>query len=72
MKRLGALILAVSSLTAIAGRLQAQPAPRDPDFSGAARAATALPQLHSLLVSWRGELVVEYYAKGAAQRASRT
>jgi CubicO group peptidase (beta-lactamase class C family) len=64
VKRLGALILAVSLLTAIAGRLQAQPAPRDPDFSGAARAATALPQLHSLLVSWRGELVVEYYAQG--------
>jgi CubicO group peptidase (beta-lactamase class C family) len=35
----------------------------------AGRAATELPQLHSLLVSWRGELIVEHYAKGI--RASR-
>ena len=35
-----------------------------PDYSGASRAAAALPQLHSLLVSHRGELVLEYYAPG--------
>jgi CubicO group peptidase (beta-lactamase class C family) len=43
------------------------PAPRaqvraDPDLSAAARAAGELPQLHSLLVSVRGELVLEHYA----------
>jgi CubicO group peptidase (beta-lactamase class C family) len=63
VKRVAVLIFAIASLMT-AGRLQAQPAPRDPDFSGAARAAATLPQLHSLLVSWRGDLVVEYYAKG--------
>jgi CubicO group peptidase (beta-lactamase class C family) len=33
-----------------------------PQFSNAAMAARELPQLHSLLVSWRGELVLEHYA----------
>ena len=35
-------------------------------FADARAAAAALPRLHSLLVSLRGETVVEYYAKGAA------
>ena len=35
-----------------------------PDLSGAARAASTLPRLHSLLVSRRGELILEHYAKG--------
>ena len=26
--------------------------------------ASELPQLRSLLVSWRGELIAEYYARG--------
>jgi CubicO group peptidase (beta-lactamase class C family) len=39
------------------------------DLSEASRAAGELPQLHSLLVSWRGELVLEHYARG--QRAGR-
>ena len=30
-----------------------------------ARAAAALPRLHSLLVSWRGELILERYYNGA-------
>lgn len=33
-----------------------------PDLSNAAMAARELPQLHSLLVSRRGELVLEHYA----------
>lgn len=33
-----------------------------PDLSSAGRAAAELEQLHSLLVSWRGELVLEHYA----------
>jgi len=39
------------------------------DLSAAARAAAELPRLHSLLVSRRGQLVLEYYAPGI--RASR-
>ena len=39
------------------------------DLADAARAAADLPRLHSLLVSRRGELVLEYYARGV--RASR-
>jgi len=39
-------------------------AARQPDFSSARTAAAALPQMHSLLLSHRGQLVVEYYAKG--------
>jgi CubicO group peptidase (beta-lactamase class C family) len=39
------------------------PAPR-PDVSGATAAAASLPQLHSLLASWRGDLILEHYAKG--------
>lgn len=41
--------------------------PFDPD--GVARSAAALPQLRSLLVSWRGDLVAEHYARGV--RADR-
>ena len=35
-----------------------------PSFDGAKRAAAELPRLHSLLVSRRGELVLEHYGKG--------
>jgi hypothetical protein len=35
-------------------------------FADARAAAAALPRLQSLIVSIRGETVVEYYAKGAA------
>ena len=34
--------------------------PSKPDVPGAIRAASALPQLHSLLVSSRGELIIEH------------
>ncbi len=34
------------------------------EFAPAAQAAAKLPRLHSLLVSRRGELVLEYYARG--------
>ena len=40
-------------------------APADPlAFADAKRAAAALPRLHSLLVSWRGQLVFEHYGRG--------
>jgi CubicO group peptidase (beta-lactamase class C family) len=35
-----------------------------PDLTGARRAASQLPRLHSLLVSWRGALILEHYAVG--------
>lgn len=35
-----------------------------PSLAGAAAAAAALPQLHSLVVTHRGETAFEYYAKG--------
>jgi CubicO group peptidase (beta-lactamase class C family) len=38
-------------------------------FDAAAKGAAALPRLHSLLVSWRGSLVLERYYNGA--RATR-
>jgi CubicO group peptidase (beta-lactamase class C family) len=43
--------------------------PSKPDVPGAIREASTLPQLHSLLVSSRGELILEHYAPG--RRASR-
>jgi CubicO group peptidase (beta-lactamase class C family) len=39
----------------------------DPDLSGAVEAARDLDQLHSMLVSWRGELVLEHYAPKIAR-----
>ena len=42
-----------------AARGQGRPTP---DLSTAEAAARELSQLHSLLVSWRGELVLEHYA----------
>jgi CubicO group peptidase (beta-lactamase class C family) len=35
-----------------------------PDVTNASRAAAQLPRLHSLLVSWRGALILEHYAGG--------
>jgi CubicO group peptidase (beta-lactamase class C family) len=37
---------------------------RQPDYAAARTAAAALPQMHGLLVSYRGELALEYYARG--------
>jgi CubicO group peptidase (beta-lactamase class C family) len=37
---------------------------QEPDLATLRQAAATLPQLHSLLVSHEGELVVEYYARG--------
>jgi CubicO group peptidase (beta-lactamase class C family) len=40
------------------------PSPAAVSLQGAGRAAEQLPRLHSLLVSWRGDLVLEHYAAG--------
>jgi CubicO group peptidase (beta-lactamase class C family) len=58
------------ALLALAGTpAVAQSPPAKPVVAGAVQAAAALPQLHSLLVSRRGELILEHYARG--QRATR-
>jgi CubicO group peptidase (beta-lactamase class C family) len=51
-------------LCAAAAAIAAAPAIPQTDFAQARAAATALPQMHGLLVSRRGQLVLEYYAKG--------
>ena len=42
----------------------AAPAVAPADYASARAAAAALPQLHGLLVSHRGQVVLEHYAKG--------
>jgi CubicO group peptidase (beta-lactamase class C family) len=62
-----ALAVAVTALAVLAQPAHVVGATGDgesPDLSGAARAAGTLPRLHSLLVSRRGELILEHYAKG--------
>lgn len=49
--------------------LPASEAPLAARFEAAADAAASLPRLHSLLVSWRGEIALERYFNGA--RATR-
>ena len=55
MMRLGASLLAAFVVVGPAARQ---------DYSPARAAAAALPRLHSLLVSHRGQLALEYYARG--------
>jgi CubicO group peptidase (beta-lactamase class C family) len=58
-------VLAWLALTCSAPRAAAQ----EDRFAGAVSAAGELPRLHSLLASWRGEVVLERYFNGA--RAAR-
>ena len=61
------LVLAWLALTFVAHAAAGQ----DDRFAGAVNAAGALPRLHSLLASWRGEVVLERYFNGAlATRAA--
>jgi CubicO group peptidase (beta-lactamase class C family) len=61
----GAALLAVLAAVLLAPSAIAQAPPAgSPSMADAARAAAAEPRLHSLLVSWRGELILEHYAKG--------
>jgi len=62
-----ARIFALAWLALIVGALPT--AAQDDRFAGAVKAAGDLPRLHSLLVSWRGEVVLERYFNGA--RAAR-
>ncbi len=68
------LALCAAALAAAAAAQEA-PASRPrpgpvPDLSAAARAATELPRLYSLLVSWRGEIVLEHYKRGTRATAT--
>ena len=57
--------MAVGLLLCVSGAwTSVTPLARQPDFSPARAAASALPQMHSLLVSHRGQLLFEYYARG--------
>jgi CubicO group peptidase (beta-lactamase class C family) len=50
--------------TGAGASVAAAPAAPQADYAPARAAAAALPQMHSLLVSHRGQLVLEHYAKG--------
>jgi len=58
------LLLAAASLSVSAAQ-EAGGTPRALDFRAAVDEASALPRLRSLLVSWRGELALEHYGRGA-------
>ncbi len=69
IRRIGRVPAAVVIVCLAAGAIgagsttEARQAPQL-DLEPARAAASALPRLHSLLVSWRGALVFEYYGKG--------
>ena len=60
-----ALCLAALCLPAVAVRATPeQPADKPPALIDLGAAASELPELRSLLVSWRGTLIAEHYARG--------
>jgi CubicO group peptidase (beta-lactamase class C family) len=66
MHRVRVAMAAVAAAAVLAsaapGTRAGHPAP--PDLRGVPAKAAALERLHSLLVSWRGERLVEHYARG--------
>jgi CubicO group peptidase (beta-lactamase class C family) len=54
----GLLLLGTSTMCSAQAPATSVPLPE------AARAAAGMPRLHSLLVSWRGDLILEHYARG--------
>jgi CubicO group peptidase (beta-lactamase class C family) len=58
-----AVVLLSSNALGVQSRPAAAPAASGP-FSEAARDAATMPRLHSLLISWRGELLLERYLNG--------
>ena len=66
-RRPGTIALSFSLLL---GSASAYQEPRPPSYAAAAAAAAQLPRLHSLIVSQRGTVAVEYYARNAGR--SRT
>ncbi len=62
------LILALALIAGIGSVTSAQAPGVPPRFAEAAKGAQRLPRLHSLLVSQRGEVVFEHYARGITAR----
>jgi CubicO group peptidase (beta-lactamase class C family) len=58
------LALTVAVGSSAGGQTRALDQPTPPVLEQAVKAAAELPRLHSLLVSWRGELVAERYFNG--------
>jgi CubicO group peptidase (beta-lactamase class C family) len=63
------LLLTLLGLLASAADIRAQPTPKTPAVLDLRAAATDLPQLRTLLVSWRGEIIAEHYANGVRPAA---
>jgi len=71
LERTGNSVTCACLVVLLASSAAAQPASQHLDFTEAVRVAATLPRLHSLVVSRRGEIVLEHYAKGySAQRAA--
>jgi CubicO group peptidase (beta-lactamase class C family) len=64
-----AVVLAAGCLASVAFAVPVPQSRPNLDFGAARTAAAALPQMHGLLVSHRGTLALEYYARG--YRATR-
>ena len=62
-------VVLLALIAALIVPVRAAPTPASVALEPAAKAAAELPRLFSLLVSWRGELVLERYFNGA--RAAR-
>jgi CubicO group peptidase (beta-lactamase class C family) len=58
------MCVALAVAVAVAVAVRADPLVPQADYAGARAAAAALPRLHALLVSHRGQLVFEYYGRG--------
>jgi CubicO group peptidase (beta-lactamase class C family) len=65
----GALLLTTVGLLVSPPAIPAQTPGKRPTLLDIRAAASALPQLRSLLVSWRGELIAEHYASGVRPAA---
>jgi hypothetical protein len=59
-----ALLLITLGVLAVSPDVSAQTSGKTSALVDLRAAASELPQLRSLLVSWRGELIAEHYARG--------
>jgi CubicO group peptidase (beta-lactamase class C family) len=64
VRPLVAVVVACSLTCTLSAQSAAQPAAAEARFASVVSGARRLPRLHSLLVSQRGELVLEHYARG--------
>jgi CubicO group peptidase (beta-lactamase class C family) len=66
---LSRLVVSAAILTCLLGSARPAQAADCPDLASAAPAAAELPQLKSLLVSWRGRVILEHHARGVRSNA---